>query len=70
MKILVDWIGSLGLGGGGEVVVGAEHVVRAEVEAAGTPRGAPARGGGDGAGHRGVRAFGATRLLGGEGKGG
>jgi hypothetical protein len=37
MKILVDWIGSLGVGGGDEVVVGAEHVVRAEVEAAGSP---------------------------------
>jgi hypothetical protein len=37
MKILVDWIGSLGVRGGDEVVVGAEHVVRAEVEAAGSP---------------------------------
>lgn len=51
MEVLVDWIGSLGVGGGGEVVVGAEHVVRAEVEAAGAAHGAPACGGA-GAGHR------------------
>lgn len=73
MKILVDWIGSLGLGGGGEVVVGAEHVVRAEVEAAGATRGAPAGGGGAGAGHRGVRALARRACLEGkgrEGKGG
>lgn len=51
MEVLVDWIGSLGVGGGGEVVVGAEHVVGAEVEAAGAAHGAPPCGGA-GAGHR------------------
>lgn len=39
---LVDWIGSLGFGGGGEVVVGAEHVVGAEVEAPSAACGAAA----------------------------
>jgi hypothetical protein len=64
---LVDWIGPLGLGGGGEVVVGAEHVVRAEVEAAGAAHGAPARGGA-GAGHGGgARALARRACL--EGKG-
>lgn len=66
MEVLVDWIGSLGLGGGGEVVVGAEHVVRAEVEAAGAARGAPA-GGSAGAGHLGVRVLARRACL--EGKG-
>lgn len=54
MKIgrTVGRIGALGLGRGGEVIVGAEHVVGAEVEAAG----AAARGGA-GDGHRRSRVF-------------
>jgi len=54
MKIghTVGRIGALGLGRGGEVIVGAEHVVGAEVEAAGT-----AARGGAGDGHRRSRVF-------------
>jgi hypothetical protein len=67
----VDRIGALGIGGDGrEVVVGAEHVVAAKVEAAGASSAAAgaAAGGCTGAGHRGSRVL--VRLLGGEGKAG